>query len=109
MTALLDAGAVRRASGRVRLRPDRVCGDKGYTGRPIRSALHRRGIAAVIPRRRTESRRGVRFDRETYRERNVVERTINRLKQFRALATRYDKLETTFHATVTLAVILLWL
>jgi transposase len=71
--------------------------------------LRRRGIGAVIPRLRTESRRGVRFDRAAYRERNVVERTINRLKQHRAIATRYEKLEETFHALLTIACILLWL
>jgi transposase len=107
--ALLERGAVARPRGRPRLRPDRVAGDKGYTGRPVRHYLRRRGIRAVIPRRATESRRGVRFDREAYRERNVVERTINRLKQHRAIATRYEKLQETYHALLTIACILLWL
>lgn len=110
VAALLEQGAIRRAGGgRSRLRPVRVVGDKGYTGRPIRTYLRRRGIGAVIPRLKTESRRGVRFDRVAYRERNVVERTINRLKQHRAIATRYEKLEETFHALLTLAAILRWL
>ena len=52
---------------------------------------------------------GVRFDRAAYRERNVVERTINRLKQHRAIATRYEKLEVAYHALLTIAAILLWL
>ncbi len=63
----------------------------------------------MIPRRRTESRRGTRFDRAAYRERNRVERLFNRLKQHRAIATRYDKLEGHYHAMLTLAAILLWL
>lgn len=63
----------------------------------------------MIPRLRNEPRRGVRFDRAAYRTRNRIERLINRLKQFRAVATRYDKLTVRFHATVTLAAIRLWL
>ena len=107
---LLERGAVARPGrGRPRVRPDRVGGDKGYTGRPIRVSLRRRGIGAVIPRRKDESRRGTRFDRAAYRERNVVERTINRLTQHRAIATRYEKLKETYHALLTIAAILLWL
>jgi transposase len=86
-----------------------VVGDKGYTGRPVRTYLRRRGIGAVIPRLRTEPRRGVRFDRAAYRARNQVERTINRFKQYRALATRYEKLQETFHALITIAAILQWI
>jgi len=108
--ALLEQGAVKRPrGGHLRRRPDRLGGDKGYTGRRIRRYLRRRGIGAVIPRLRTESRRGVRFDRAAYRERNRIERTMNRLKQHRAIATRYDKLEVRYHALLTIACILLWL
>jgi transposase len=110
VAALLETGAVKRPGrGRPRVRPDRVAGDKGYTGRPGRSYLRRRHIGTVIPRRRTESRRGVRFDRAAYRERNAIERLINRLKQHRAIATRYEKLEVSYHALLTIACILLWL
>jgi len=108
--ALLEHGAVKRPGrGRPRIRPDRAVGDKGYTGAPVRAYLRRRGIGAVIPRRTTESRRGVRFDRAAYRERNRVERLINRLKQHRAIATRYEKLQESYHALLTIACILLWL
>lgn len=106
---LLEQGAVQRRRGRPRIRPKRVAGDKGDTGRPVRQYLRRRGIGAVIPRQRRESRRGVRFDRVAYRERNQVERCINRLKQYRAIATRYEKLQETFHAVLTIAAILCWI
>jgi transposase len=110
MAALLETGAVQRPRrGRPRVRPARVVGDKGYTGQPVRTYLRRRGIGAVIPRRATESRRGVRFDRAAYRARNRIERLINRLKQYRAIATRYEKLEVSYHALLTIACILLWL
>jgi transposase len=111
VAALLERGAVKRpGGGRPRRRPDRGGGDKGYTGRPIRTYRRRRGIGAVIPRLKSASRRGVRCDRAAYyRARNVVERTSNRLTQHRARATRYDNLEETFHALRTIACILLWL
>lgn len=98
-----------RPRGRPRVRPARVAGDKGYTGRPIRGYLRRRRIGAVIPRLRTEPKRGVRFDRAAYRERNKVERLIHRLKQHRAIATRYEKLAAHYGALVTIGCILLWL
>lgn len=91
------------------MRPQRVAGDKAYTGRPIRAYLHRRGIEAVIPRRSNESRRGTRFDCQTYREHNRIERTFNRLKQFRRVATRYEKRVESYLTMLTLATILLWL
>ena len=110
VAALLERGAVKRPGrGRPRLRPERVVGDKGYTGRPVRGYLRRRGIGAVVPRLKTEPRRGIRFGRAAYRERNKVERLINRLKQHRAIATRYEKLQETYHALLTIAAILLWL
>ncbi len=97
---------------RGRFRPQALVGDKGYTGQPIRAYLRRKGIRAVIPRLATERRRGTRWDaraRALYRERNRVERTVNRLKAYRRVATRYEKLASHYLAMVTLAAILLWL
>jgi transposase len=62
----------------------------------------------VIPRRANEPQQRT-FDREAYRERNRIERLINRLKQNRAIATRYDKLAVSYHAMLTFACILIWL
>ncbi len=108
--SLMEQGKVNQLGrGRPRLRPQRVAGDKAYTGRPIRRYLQRRGIGAVIPRRSNESRQGTRFDRQAYRERNRIERTINRLKQFRRIATRYEIPAQNYLAMLTIAAILLWL
>jgi transposase len=106
---LMEQGAVPRPGrGRPRVRPQRVAGDKAYSSGKVRRYLRRRGIRAVIPRKVNERRTG-RFDRAAYRERNRVERLINRLKQFRRVATRYEKLAVSYLAMVTLAAILIWL
>jgi len=108
-TALLTQGAVKRSGrGRPRLRPKRVVGDKGYTGRAARAYCRRRGIRYTIPRLRTERRTGP-FDRAIYRLRARVEWTINRCKHFRALATRYDKLAASYRAFWLIACTMLWL
>jgi len=105
---LMEHGAVkRRGQGRPRLRPDRVAGDKGYSSKKIRRYLRRRGIGVVIARQKRERR--VRFDKAAYRKRNVVERLVNRLKQFRRIATRYEKRAVNYLAMLTIAAITLWL
>src|SRR5438552_3298298 len=76
--------------GRPRRRPARVAGDKACSNRRIRRSLRRRGIRVTIPRQRNERRRGP-FSAALYRLRARVEHLINRLKQFRRIATRYEK------------------
>ncbi|WP_243878351.1 IS5 family transposase [Streptomyces sp. SUK 48] len=108
----------RPGPGRPRVRPDHVLGDKGYSSRAIRSWLRRHGIPHTIPERADQvgnrARRGSRggrppaFDREVYKHRNVVERCFNRLKQWRGIATRYDKTAQSYQAAVTLASLLMW-
>ncbi len=106
---LMTRGAVkRREGGRPRIRPQRVCGDKGYSSRKIRAYLRRRGIRHTIPRKKNERRNGP-FDRVLYRTRNLVERSINRLKQFRRIATRYEKNAENYLAMLHIGSILLWL
>ncbi len=106
---LMERGAVRRAGcGRPRIRPDRVAGDKGYSSPAVRGYLKGRGIGAVIPTKADEVP-DPNFDRVAYRERNVVERLINRLKQWRRIATRYEKRAANYLAMLTVAAILLWL
>ncbi|MFE7795681.1 IS5 family transposase [Streptomyces sp. NPDC057460] len=109
----------RAGTGRPRTTPDRVLGDKAYSSRAIRRLLRRRGIAATIPERRDQAanrrRRGAHggrppaFDKVVYRDRNVVERCFARLKQFRAIATRFDKLADRYRAGIVLVSLILWL
>ena len=100
---LVDGGAIRRVGrGRPRLRPACIAGDKGYDSAALRDALRRRGIEPLIPSR-SNRKRVLAFDKERYRERNVIERCINRLKQWRRVATRYDKLAVNYLAMVLIA------
>ena len=106
---LMGTGWIRRLGcGRPRLKPDRLAADKAYSSGVIRSALRRRSITPVIPTKSNE-RPNAAFDRDAYRERNRVERLINRLKQFRRIATRYEKRAVNYLAMITIAAILLWL
>jgi transposase len=109
LPTLMERGAVtRRGRGRPRIRPDRVAGDKGYSSPTIRRYLKERRIGAMIPTKANQVA-DPGFDREAYRERNVVERLINRLKQWRRVATRYEKRAVNYLAMLSIAAILLWL
>ncbi|MET9862701.1 IS5 family transposase [Streptomyces smyrnaeus] len=109
---------VPRRRGRPRTRPHMVLADKAYSSREIRDCLRSRGIRAVIPERADQranrTRRGraggrpPSFDREAYKQRNTVERCINRLKQRRGIATRYEKTATIYLAGLHVAGIFLW-
>jgi transposase len=85
-----------------------VVADRGYFAATIIDRIEAAGADAHIP-----SQRNVRVPRrvepEIYRQRNLVERFFNKLKHFRRIATRYDKLARNFLAAVTLASIRLWL
>lgn len=117
---LLNGLSVPRAGpGRPRTRPDRVLGDKAYSSRANRQLLRSRRITAVIPepadqlghrrRRGSHGGRPVDFDPDLYKGRNVVERSFNSFKQWRGLATRYDKLALTYRGAVVLRAITIWL
>ena len=77
--------------------PAQAVADKGYDSDEIRDALLEDGIKPVIPSRSTAVD-PMRLDKKAYRERNRVERLISKLKQFRRIATRYEKLAVTFMA-----------
>ena len=113
---VLDGIRVPRASGRPRTRPDLVIADKGYSYPRCRQALRKRQIKHIIPERRdqrarraTQPGRPLAFDQTIYSRRNVVERSINRLKQWRGLATRYEKRAVNYRAMVVIASIVTWL
>jgi transposase len=105
-----------RWRGRPRTRPDRVITDQGDSYPLCRRLLRQRQIPHTIPERRDQrARRANRtgrplaFDQATYARRNVVERCINRLKQWRGLTTRFEKRVVNYRAMVVIASILIWL
>ena len=98
--------------GRPRNRPEEVVADKGYDATYLRRYLSKRGIKAMIPekkqRKGTQRRKKgprPRFDKDTYKERASVEQSIGWLKEYRRIATRYEKLAVNFLAMVKLAFI----
>jgi transposase len=99
----------RPGRGRPRSRPAAVLADKAYASAAIRQRLQRRRIRTVVPAKANEHATPVGFDTETYKQRNVVERCISKLKTFRAVATRYDKRNDIYLGTVDVASIKIWL
>ena len=102
--ATLEQVRLPKARGRPRTRPRKLAGDKAYSYPAVRAYLRRRGILPVIPTR-SNQRTNPRFDRATYKKRNVIERCVGWLKENRQLATRHAKLAASYLATVKLAMI----
>jgi transposase len=85
-----------------------VLADKGYDGRRAIDAIAAAGAIPVVPRRTcTATRRP--FDPSLYKERNLIERLFNKLKHFRRIATRYDKLARNYRSFLLLVAALQWL
>ena len=102
--------------GRPRKRPKRLIAGKGFSFPSCRKLLRKRGIPHVIPERKDQReqrlQRGGRppsFDKATYARRNVVERCVSCLKQWRGIATRYEKRAVSFRAVVVIALLMIWL
>ncbi|MGV9852970.1 IS5 family transposase [Streptomyces sp. NPDC003442] len=113
-----DLRVPRTGAGRPRTTPTMLLGDKAYSSRAIRAALKACGITAAIPERRDQQehrrrrgsagRRPSEFDPVAYKNRNVVERCFALLKQWRGLATRFDKLAIVYRSAAVLAAALVW-
>jgi len=89
------------------LRPVRLAGDKGYRADWIDEYLLQEGITPVIPSKENEDReaRPVEFDRDAYRERNIIERLIGWLKESRRIFTRFEKTAKNYLGMLKLAFI----
>jgi transposase len=109
----------RLGPGTPRTRPGRLLADKAYSNKKIRSHLRRRGIKATIPepadqidhrhRRGSKGGRPPKYDATIYRDRNTIERTINKLRAYRAVAMRTDKRDFVYRGTIDVATIRIWL
>lgn len=120
MPVLLSQLCIPRVgAGRPRTTPEVLRGDKAYSAKAHRDHLRARGVTVVIPEktdqqahRKNRGSRGGRpvgFDAEDDKNRNVVERAFNKLKNWRGLATRYDKHALIYGGGMVLASIVLWL
>ncbi len=116
---MLASVRVRLPVGRPRTRPGAVAADKAYSSRGNRSYLRKRGIKAVIPEKKdqaanrkkkgTRGGRPLNHDADLYKERNTVERLINKLKAWRGIATRYDKTPESYLAGLHLRASMIWI
>jgi transposase len=102
--------------GRPRKLPEVVLADRGYSFPACRLYLGNKGVPHVIPERKDQvAQRAGRpgrkpnFDKELYAARNVVERCVNKLKRWRAVATRYDKRAANYRAAILVASLIMWL
>lgn len=85
-----------------------VIADKGYDGNALRESIRRNGMEAVIPTKRNRLV-AIEHDKEAYRTRNRIERCFNKLKHFRRIATRFDRLDCHYLSFLHLASAMLWL
>lgn len=87
---------------------DYVLADKGYDSDRFIEVLEKAGAVAVIPPRRNRKKQR-KYDRELYKERNLVERLFQKIKQFRRIATRYEKRKRNYQSMLYLVSSIIWL
>jgi transposase len=87
--------------------PERMLGDKAYDSTELREALHQRGTKPVIPNR-CNRKLPFSFNKRLYKLRWRIESAFNRLKDFRRIATRYDRLARNYLSSVCLVASLVW-
>jgi transposase len=113
---LLEEVRIPLRRGRPRNRPEEVVADKAYDATYIRQGLTKRGIKNMIPQK--QLRKGTkrrkkgphpRFNKQTYKERASVKQSIGWIKEWRRVATRYEKLAVSYLAFVKLAFIRFYL
>ena len=85
----------------------RLLGDKAYDSAELRQWLQDRGTKPVIPNTATR-KQPFSFDKKAYRQRHWVENAFCRLKDFRRIATRYDRLARNFLASICLVAAIVW-
>ena len=111
--ALLDCVAIGGKPGPKRTRFEAISGDKGYDSKSIRDNLRQRRTQPVIAHRKNRQgeyppeAKG--FDKVLYRQRNVIERLIGRLKENRRIATRYEKHAESYRTMIVLGFIRIWI
>ena len=94
--------AAERCWDRARRKPEAVIADRAYSAAWLLDAFRRKRIVPVMPSR-SDQPENPDFDRRAYRDRNLVERLVGKLKQFRRVATRYEKLDPHHLAFVQIA------
>ncbi len=90
------------------LKAKAILADKGYDADYVVDAAEAMGAEVVIPAK-SNRRKPRDFDKDLYKERNLIERMFNKIKHFRRVATRYDKTAAAYIAFVFVAGIFLWL
>jgi transposase len=106
--SIVDGICIPQPVGRPRKRPRRATADKGYSCRRIRDWLWDHGITPVIPHKENEYARTdgrVKFDKEAYRKRSIIETVMGWLKECRRIGTRFEKLAVHFTGMLQLTMI----